>query len=360
MSFLDTDVLSTDIVSTVKNTVFKEPTLEEYNAGQKVFSAAGAAGLSDYNLPKMKFSYVLEIQLSAFALNFIKSQLVDTHSNFDLYSVCCFVKDADIPSVSFTLDTLNQYNRTRISTGKMEYTPVNLTFYDTADSAVLLLIDAYKKYYYGDFFNKAPESFQNDVYSSPSGFEGMSDNWGRSMMNNGDFDNQYFFKAINLYEIDGAKYTAHNMYNAFIESIKMDQKSHESTGEPSLISMTVHYEGAGNYGPDGYTSIAAPTIEIGSILTSADMFGKSGFFKHFGELDDSTQGALSIGKIIRAGASAADIAKATKDILKGDATPDTIRNLGAAISTGSSAIGLGSIVSSASSKLGLGNILGDF
>lgn len=360
MSFLDTDVLSTDIVSTVTNTVFKEPSLEEYNAGQKVFSAGGADGLTAFNLPKMKFSYVLEIVLTPFALNFIKSQLQDTHSAFDLYNVCCFVRDAEIPSVSFALETMNQYNRKRISTGKMEYTPVNISFYDTVDSAVLLLIDAYKKYYYGDYFNKSPESFQNDVYSSPSIFESTSDNWGRSMMNNGDFDNQYFFKSINLYEIDGDKYTAHNMYNAFIESVKFDQKSHDSTGEPSIISMQINYEGAGNYGPDGYASIAAPTIEIGNILTSADMFGKSGFFQYFTAMDDSTDGALSIGKIIRAGTSAADIANSVEDILSGDISAETVRNIGSAISTGSSAIGLSSIVSSASSKLGLGNILGDF
>lgn len=360
MSFLDTDVLSTNIVSTVKNTVFKEPVLEQYNAGQKIFSAAGADGLTAYNLPKMKFSYVLEIKLSAFALNFIKTQLQDTHSHFDLYSVCCFVTDCDLPSTTFELEHMNQYNRKRISTGKMSYTPVNVSFYDTVDSAVLLLIDAYRKYYYGDWFNKSPDSFANDVYSAPGAFELQGDNWGRSLMNNGDFDNQYFFKAINLYEIDGEKYTAHNMYNAFIENVTMSRKTYSANSEPSTIGLTLNYEGLGNYGPDGYASIGAPTTEIANILTSADMFGKTGFFKYFGELDDKSQGALTIGKIIRGGAAASDVLHSAQDILNGNISAETVRNIGTAVRSGSSALGLGSIVSAASSKFGLGNILGDF
>lgn len=358
--FLDTDLLSTDIVGTIKNTVFQEPSLEQYNAGQRVFGAAGAGGLTAMNLPKMKFSYVLEIVLSPFAKNFIQTQLIDTHSAFDVYNVCCFVREADLPSSTFELETLNQYNRKRISTGRVTYEPVNISFYDTADSSVLLLLDAYKKYYYGEYFDKDPQNFGNDVYSSPNNFEGTASNWGRSLMNHGDFDNQYFFEAINLYEIDGSRYTAHNMYNVFLENISMDRKSHDSAGEPSVINLTAHYEGTGNYGPDGYASIAAPTMEIANILTSADMFGKSGFYKLYGELDDKTQGILSIGKVIRAGAAGADILNGIEDILRGNMTPDTIRNIGAAVSTGSDAIGLGSIVNNASSKFGLGNIMGDF
>lgn len=340
--------------------VVVSPMQNRLNAAQRVFSSSGEGGNAGYTLPKLKYSFIVEFILSTYAKDFIKTQLLDTHARFDIYNVSCFVRDVNLPSASFEVDEVNQYNRTRYQTGKITYKPVSISFYDTVDSAAMLLFDAYKKYYYGDFFNKSPISFRNDVLSNPVQFEKTGGNWGRSVMNNGNFDSQYFFQQINIYEIDNETYTAHNMFNVYIEDITPETKTMESEGEPGVLQATLKYEGMGNLNPQGYASIAVPTLEIGALITDTSGLGKAGFYQYFGAMDDTSVGLSTIGKIIRAGTAGHDIISSIGDILRGDISPDVIRNIGSAVSKGSSAIGLGSVISSANDAFGLGNILGDF
>lgn len=354
--------LGTNIIDSVGDTIniMREPSFEQYNAAQRVFSTGGGDGFSSYNLPKLKFSFIVEFVLSETALNFIATQLPDSHINFALRNVSCFARSSDLPSTAFTLDKLNQYNKTRYQTGALEYKPVQMSFYDTSDSAALLLLDAYRKYYYGDFFQKDLNSFRNDVLSTPLQFESISQNWGRSVMNNGNYNEQYFFKRINIYEIDNDTYTCHNMFNVYIEDVQMEQKSMDSMGEPSSLTLTLKYEGMGNINNLGYPSIGVPSSEIAPLITDTNGLGKSGFFKYFGELDDKALGLLTVGKVIRAGAAGYGIIKSIGDIINGDISPDVIRNLGGAISKGAEAIGFDNVLSDANNAFGLGNILGDF
>lgn len=362
MSLIDTFVSTgTEFVtSVVQNTqIVRNPQFEAYNAAQRVFGTAGEKGFTFYNLPKFKNCFIVEFVLSEYAKNFIETQLPDTHNGFTLHNVSCLVRDVTLPSFSFEIEKLNQYNKTRLVTGEVTYKPSTIVFYDTVDSAAFLLMDAYRKYYYGDFFAKSPSSFVNDVLSSPNQFEMMGTNWGRTVMNNGNYDSQYFFKQINVYEIDSDTYTVHNMINVFIEDVQLENKS-MAMDDPSVLSLTLRYEGCSNFNHQGYQSIAVPTLEIAPIITNTNGLGKSGFFKYFGELDDKQKGLLTVGKIIRAGVAGYDIISSVRDILRGKANPDTIRNLGGAVRKGANAIGLGSVVSSATEKFGLGNILGDF
>lgn len=362
MSFIDTFVSTgTQIVtSVIENTqIIRNPQFEAYNAAERVFGTAGEKGFTAFNIPKFKDCFIVEFVLSEYAKNFIETQLPDTHNEFTLHNVSCLVRDVQLPSFGFEVEELNQYNKTRLVTSTVKYKPSTVVFYDTVDSAAYLLMDAYRKYYYGDFFEKSPASFVNDVLSSPNQFEMMGNNWGRTVLNNGNYDSQYFFKQINIYEIDSETYTVHNMFNVFIEDVQLENKS-MTLDDPSVMSLVLRYEGCSNFNRQGYQSIAVPTLEIAPIITSTNGLGKSGFFKYFGELDDKTSGLLTIGKIIRAGTAGHDIISSVKDILNGNINPDTIRNLGGAVRKGADAIGLGSVVSSATEKFGLGNILGDF
>ena len=333
-SFIST---GTNVIDTVLDniSIVKDPPFEYFNAAQRVFGTAGEQGFTFYNLPKFKNCFIIEFVLTPFAKDFIKSQLPDTHNDFDVNNVSCYVKDVVLPSFSFEIERINQYNKKRISPGKITYKPSTVTFYDTVDSAAYLLMDAYRKFYYGDFFAKTQNSYRN-------------------------YDSYYFFKQINIYEIDNERYTVHNMINVFIEDVQLETKSMESEGEPSLISLTMQYESCNNFNPQGYLSIGVPTVEIAQLVTNTDGLGVSGFFKYFGELDDKTQGLMTIGKIIRAGTAGYDIVTSIEDILSGNITTDTVRNIGSAISKGADAIGLGSIISDASTSFGLGNLLGDF
>ena len=362
MSIIDTFVSTgTSIVSSVVDnaTIVRNPQSEAYNAAQRVFGTAGEKGFTFYNLPKFKNCFIVEFVLSEYAKNFIETQLPTTHIDFSVNNASCLVRDVALPSFSFEVEKLNQYNKNRIVTKEIVYKPSTISFYDTVDSAAYLLMDAYRKYYYGDFFEKSTASYVNDVLSSPNQFDMMGGNWNRSVMNNGNYDSQYFFKQVNVYEIDNETYTVHNMINVFIEDVQLETKS-MTTDDPAILSLSLRYEACSNFNPQGYQSIGVSTMEIGQLITNTDGLGKSGFFKYFGQLDDKTVGLLTVGKIIRAATAANDIITSIGDIFSGNINADTIRNIGSAVSRGSSALGLGNIVSSATEKFGLGNILGDF
>lgn len=363
MAILDSFVsTSTSIINgvTTNANIVRNPANQEMNAAMRVFGTGGEKGYTSYNLPKFKNCFIVEFVLSEFAKNFIKTELPDTHTDFDVNNVSCFVRDTNLPSFSFTTEKVKQYNKTRYVTGAIEYKPVTMTFYDTVDGAAYLLMDAYRKYYYGDFFNKTGASYRNDVLSTPTQFEKTGRNWGRSVQNNGNYDSVYFFSKINIYEIDNETYTVHNMFNVYISDVSLETKTMESEGEPSVLSLSMVYEGTSNLNGSSYQSISQPTLEIATLITATDGLGKAGFFKYFGELDDKSVGLTTIGKIIRAGTSGYDIVTSINDIIRNGVSTDSIRNIGSAVSSGSKAIGLGSIVSSATEKFGLGNLLGDF
>ena len=339
--------------------ISKNPPHQDYNASEQIFGLGGDDGFDTYNTPKMKFSFVVEFILSQKAQEFVNYYLNNSHNKFKLNSCSFVVKETGLPSASFSTDYANQYNKNRLTMGKLKYNPVALTFYDTVDSVALLLLDAYKKYYYGDFYRKTSNSWKYDVLTTEQNYELTDTNWGKSVQNVGNFDDYYFFKQINIYEIDGDRYTCHNMFNPQLESYTLDTKSHDSTGEPALLTYNLLYEGIGNLGPDGrVTAISAPTLEIANLLTNTDLLGKGGFYKLYGEMDDKSVGT-SIGDMIRGGAAVVDIFNGVKDILDGDADADTIRNLGGSIVQGAKSLDLGGTVSDISDKFGLGSIFGD-
>lgn len=349
----------TDVRDLLTPEVMRDPPNDQYNAAQKQFGTAGEGGYTSYNLPKMKYSFVVEFVLSSHAKEFLQKTLPpDVSRPFSVYDCSCVIVSTDLPNASFNVEVANQYNRPRLIPGKAEYKPVTMTFYDTVDSAVLILLSAYKKYYYGDFQVKSNLMWANDVVSAPNIYDLRSSEWGRILSKQGDFDDAYFFKAINIYEVDGEKYTVHNMYNPLITDITTSSKSYESD-DPSTIQFTINYEGIGNIGPIT-DAIAAPSTEIANKLVSADMFGKSGFFTMYGKLDDPNVNVITGSKVLQSVVSGIDVVNDFKDILNGDFTVDTIRNLGNAIQKGTDTISaIGDTIRDTSSKLGLGNIFGD-
>lgn len=336
--------------------ISKNPPNQDISAGAQLHGLAGTAGFDFYNISKMKYSFLVEFVLSKKASDFINRL---SNGAFKVNSCSFVVKETALPSASFNTETLNQYNKTRLFLGKAKYNPVDLVLFDTTDSAALFLLDCYSKYYYGDFYRKTKNAWRYDLLTTNPNYEVTGENWGKSVQNVGNFDNFYFFKQINIYEIDGDKYTAHNMFNPQLEGFTMDRKTHDSTGEPQTITMNLMYEGMGHLGPDGMqNAIAAPTLEIAGVITNTSLLGKGGFYKLYGEMDDKSVGT-SIGDMIRGGAAVVDIVKDVKDIFSGDADADTIRNLGNAISTGAGALDLSGGLSTVSEKFGLGSIFGD-
>lgn len=347
-----------NVWSSVQNaSLSKNPANQEYTEPSQVFGLAGEKGFTSNNTPKIKFSFIVEFVLSSKAKSFVQS--LYGANGFDVNSCSYFVRETDLPSASFNMEITNQYNRSRIRAGKLKYKPVTMSFFDTSNSEALKLLTAYKKYYFGDFYSKNAAARTYDVLSSANTFEGVADNWGYSVRNVGNYDDSYFFTAINIYEIDGDRYTCHNLFNPKIESYTPEKKSHDATTEISTLQLEIVYESSANLAPDGVSqAIAAPTLGIAKLITSTGKLDKGGYYKLYGETDDKTVGT-TVGDLIRGAGAVNDIINDVKSIANGNVTPDTIRNMGSAIKTGTSVLtGSSSAISSISDKFGIGNIFG--
>lgn len=265
------------------------------NAAAEAYGLTGfikEGGIQRLNIPKLQYAYLIQFVMSTEAIEFLQRKYPTIATN----SLSYLVKDADLPSQVYETFTVNQYNRVRKYTGKVTYNPVNLAIYDTVDSSALKVYDAYRAWYNADFHNKRLGNWAYNQVSQTDDFEDDWDEyifegdtyqdvaqktWGRSVLNQGSLDQSYFFKRIDIIEIQDGVFTYHNIHNPIISTANFETKSHESDGAPALINLTFEYEGishvnpllGGRYDP---LAISRPATEIvdqlGSTILGADRY----------------------------------------------------------------------------------------
>ena len=105
---------------------------------------------SGYSIPKPK---------CLFYVNFV-SRFIDPSF---LSQTGFFVKNVDRIQTNYSLQELNQYNKKRVIQTKINYEPISFTMYDVADELGLKLIEAYNRFYFGDFQQKDNNSWNYDI-----------------------------------------------------------------------------------------------------------------------------------------------------------------------------------------------------
>lgn len=245
----------------------------KYNPSQRTFASAGKSEFlsGDYDqaifnnvgydtmgsVPKQKNIFFVRFELHPHAQAYLDEQIrilnqtTNSAVNYDMNEISYFVKTCERPDVNFEIKTVHQYNRKRHHYTKLNYNPLNVEFYDDVNSSMILLLQLYTRYYYGDFDSSASPSWWNyDMVSNAQTFEQFSrGNWGYRFTNMGDKDETYFFKRISIVEITGTTFTAYNVYNPKIVSYTLDEKT-QDTSEPNLVNIQFEYEGITNLYPD--------------------------------------------------------------------------------------------------------------
>ncbi len=267
---------------------------ERMTSAQRKFGTSGVIldGLeaNSFNIPKASYNFIVKFELTDSAKQFMTTRLAKDAELVNLLT-SFQVKSTDRPNFNMQVDTINQYNKTRQSPGKIEYQPLSMTFYDTIDSMALHLLDAYKAYYYGDFNEKGLGSFQYDTITKPDMFHlnQGDDAYGRSLKQQGNNNESYFFKRIDIFEIDGSSLTVHNIYNPVIETVNLGKKDHESEGEPQTFDISFKFDGITNVNPfNGTRAIGVSSSSISAYLIGTDRYGMTGHFKTWGEMDDTS------------------------------------------------------------------------
>jgi hypothetical protein len=166
------------------------------------------------------------------------------------------VLNVDRPGVNFEIETLNAYGVKRNIQKKIEYLPIKIRFYDTAENTLIKMFSEYFQYYYGEGralsdLAWSKKTVDNEMFPLPGG------HWG---LNATKLD---FFSRIEIYEFYGKTFTRFDLINPKIENFQPDELD-ASIGNVGLnINMQVRYDGL-------------VVRDVGSPVT-ADMVNEFGF-----------------------------------------------------------------------------------
>jgi len=147
-------------------------------------------------------------------------------------------QEIERPQMSFDTQTLNQYNRKRIIQKKVEYEPINFTFYDTVDNKTYHMFEDYFRFYYGDPKNDAVLDWSWDITSATMN-QGNS-GWGFTPPT---VPNTYFFSQIEFYLLYGGNYSRFDILNPKVKSFKPSNLSYEDCADTPTINIGLEYEG---------------------------------------------------------------------------------------------------------------------
>ena len=146
-------------------------------------------------------------------------------------------KSMDKPSISYTTEKLNSYNRKHIIKTKMEYNPITLTFRDDSTSYIQGLLEAYHTHYH-----HAPLSFRGSDANYGSDF--------RQLLNNDSIPSLglripigKFIDSIELYDL-GTEPSSTNIYKIFnpqVSDFSLSTMDNE-TDDIQEATLTLEYE----------------------------------------------------------------------------------------------------------------------
>lgn len=214
------------------------------------------------------------------------------------------VKTAQLPSYTFDIDELHQYNRKRYVQKKINYQPVTLTLHDDGSDTVRSMWANYMMYYYSDSDygydgqgNNNPEYNSRNIYSD---LRRVND-WGYNGAGFRDGTKPAFFKDIKIYGLNRNNFTSYTLINPIVSSFQHDTFDYSAGNGLMQHSITFNYEavkyGRGKVGsevrgfgdPAMYDTTPSP-LRAG---TKATLFGQGGILDAGSSiLDDLASGNI--------------------------------------------------------------------
>jgi hypothetical protein len=207
--------------------------------------------------PKTKFLYHVNF-------NFNPPAIAALGIEKKLLSV--LVKTAELPKYNIQADTLNQYNRKKITQVKVDYQPIQIKFHDDNSNVVQDLWEYYFAYHYADSTTAKFDPIRYAAYSRNA----MDDVGGKpaGLYRYGyDTGNLFrFFNSIEIFQMSRQKWSRYVLVNPVILAWSHDSLDYSSS-QPAEQTMTVGYEAVGFSNgsglPDGY-----PTEKVDQVKSS--------------------------------------------------------------------------------------------
>lgn len=209
--------------------------------------AASIFRSNNYDLtPKTKYLYHVNF-------NFNPPAIAALGIDKKLLSV--LVKSVELPKFSIQTDTLNQYNRKKITQVKVDYQPIQIRFHDDNSNVVQDLWEYYFAYHFADSTTAKFDAVRYAAYSRNA----MDDVGGKpaGLYRYGyDTGNLFrFFNSIEIFQMARQEWSRYVLVNPVIINWNHDSLDY-SSNQTAEQSMTVGYEAVGYSNgsglPDGF------------------------------------------------------------------------------------------------------------
>lgn len=149
-----------------------------------------------------------------------------------------FVKSIDKPTINFTVNEHNEYNRKRLVYDKMDFGELKVSFWDVKENPVERFLMAYLKIISNDFLCKSFADFRRQIVTRE--FDRKPLDWGF------DLDSNFrLIEKISVIEYYMDKMMVYTYENPAITSISFGTNKMGSWN-PSEINVTFKYEGFTN------------------------------------------------------------------------------------------------------------------
>ncbi len=234
--------------------------------------------------PRLPFQFVTYFEINP-EVTQAKGQLASAVA----YDYSSLVRAIDLPSVSFSVDKKNQYNKLKPVIMSKDFKPFSMTVYDDIESRWYALWQNYYNYHFmdgrfdaGEFvaerFAKKEKKDKNGKVISPAvtaqdgqnneiqnrniegnrGHDLIADseivgsgsvfNSDRNGMDIHDMKRKHFFDAIHVFQIHADTVTRTTAINPILTDAQVTQLDYASSGVPSEITFNIEYEKLA-YGP---------------------------------------------------------------------------------------------------------------
>lgn len=175
--------------------------------------------------PRLKFQFFVNIRFSAFARGHVR-RFLGSNARDTVNALC---KTVTMPNISVSTEILNQYNRHRIVSKRVEPQTVSLTFHDTVDGLSLRLWEMYYQYYFRDGDNPGERS-EFDTVSAR-----FTDRFGYNLPQVR--NNRQLIDSIEIFQIHGGRFSRVSAVAPTLTAFTHDTHDYAAAGETMQFQL---------------------------------------------------------------------------------------------------------------------------
>jgi hypothetical protein len=185
--------------------------------------------------PKVKFLYHVTFYLTEPAKSVIPEVAQYTHE------IGMLVKSADLPSFTAQVEVKNKYNRKKHTQSRVDYDPINISFFDDNYGATSALLEAYFKYYYADGIHTLNDGAYGNRRTGDTTYDGAGTNSFKFGLDN-NVPSVPFFDRIEIAQLSRKSFTKYTLINPIITGWKHDTLDNSDNSGAMENQITLNYD----------------------------------------------------------------------------------------------------------------------